>query len=111
VVESFPLTRPDQFDTTPALIPSSASRPAPEPEWLAGTLSVGDTLLLATDAVAAALLVQPDAVTAIERDIVPLLADAFNSRLAVVDFLTTLRLPRADDATLLVLHVPLEAPR
>lgn len=112
VVESFPLTRPDQFDITPALIPSSANRPAPDPDWLAGTLAAADTLLLATDAVAAALLATPDAVAAVGRRVVPQLADASTGRQAVVDFLTTLRLPRDDDATLLVLHLPpLEAPR
>lgn len=113
VVESFPLTRPEQFDTTPALIPSSAHRPAPAPDWLAGTAAPGDTLLLATDAVAAALLAAPEAITAVGRRIVPYLADASTGRSAVVDFLTTLRLPRDDDATLLVLHVspPVEAPR
>ena len=112
VVESFPLTHPDQFDTTPALVPSSAHRPTPDPDWLAGTAAPGDTLLLATDAVAAALLATPDAIAAVVRRVVPHLADAGTGRRAVVDFLTTLRLPRDDDATLLVLHVPpVEAPR
>lgn len=112
VVESFPLTSPDQFDTTPALVPSSSRRPALNPDWLAGTAIPGDTLLLATDAVAAALLATPEAIAAVVRRVVPHLADASTGRRAVVDFLTTLRLPRNDDASLLVLHVPpIEAPR
>ncbi|MEO2089516.1 MAG: hypothetical protein ABGY75_08475 [Gemmataceae bacterium] len=112
VVESFPLSSPERFDTTPALIPSSAYREVPTPDWLAGTATAGDTLLLATDAVAAALLAQPEAVAAVRRRVVANLADATTGRRAVVDFLTTLRLPRDDDATLLVLHVPpIEAPR
>jgi hypothetical protein len=112
VVESFPLTASDQFDTTPALIPSSAHRPAPTPDWLAGTAAPGDSLLLASDAVAAALLAAPDTIAAIERRIVPHQTDATTGQRAVVDFLTTLRLLRDDDATLLVLHVPpIEAPR
>jgi hypothetical protein len=105
-VESFPLTRPEQFDTTPPLIPSSDKRQAPSPDWLAGTAAPGDTLLLATDAVAAALLATPDAAAAVVRRVIPHLVDATSGRRAVVDFLTTLRLPRDDDATLLVLHVP-----
>jgi hypothetical protein len=53
---AFPLSRPDEFGTRPALVPSPAGARCPDPDWLAGRADPGDLVVLATDAVARYLL-------------------------------------------------------
>jgi serine/threonine protein phosphatase PrpC len=62
VIESFPLSSASAFTNRPHLVPSSATTPCPEPEWLAGRAEPGDVFVLATDAVAASLLSGKDPV-------------------------------------------------
>lgn len=59
LLAAFPLTSPAAFGNRPALVPSSAAVPCPEPDWLAGRALAGDLLVLATDAVSAQLLHPP----------------------------------------------------
>lgn len=53
---AFPLAHAREFGNQPPLVPSATGRECPEPEWLAGRCEPGDLFLLATDAVARALL-------------------------------------------------------
>lgn len=52
----WPTADPDAFTNRPALLPSRSDRPVPAPETTSGDWRLGDTFLLATDAVAAWLL-------------------------------------------------------
>lgn len=56
VLRAWPLETADAFTNRPPLLPSRPDRPAPEPLALSATCRPGDTLLLATDALAAWLL-------------------------------------------------------
>jgi hypothetical protein len=105
LIQAFPVESVEQFGSRPALLPSREAIPVPTPEWLAGTADPGDTLALATDAVAAALLAEPTRLAALP-------ALATRGHTAVLDFLKRLPLDRADDVSLLIRPVPHpEAPR
>jgi hypothetical protein len=59
LVLAVPLSATKEFGNRPALVPSSSTRPCPEPGWFAGRAEPGDLFLLATDAAAARLLDPP----------------------------------------------------
>jgi len=106
LVDSFPLNTVEQFGTRPQLLASSPSVPLAEPEWLAGKAEAGDLLALATDAVAAGILL-----IASKNDtlLVPELAgfnDATRRNRALLAFLQQLPTLREDDLSLLAVYLP-----
>jgi len=94
--ETWPFEDPEAFTNRPALVASRANRSTPAPRTAAGTWAVGDTLLLATDAVAAWLL-RSDRPAVADGD-----AEAFRAAVATAREAGTLR---TDDATVLVLSL------
>jgi hypothetical protein len=103
---AFPVAAAADFGTRPALVPSSADRQCPEPEWLAGRAEPGDLFLLATDAVARYLLGlaapgRPDPVLAAARA-----AAATGKPAAVVESLLGLSDVFNDDASVVAVLAP-----
>lgn len=61
LINSFPITDPTEFDNTPSLIstkPEYTAQPPGGGSYLSGDIQPGDTLLLATDALAQFILLQ-----------------------------------------------------
>jgi hypothetical protein len=106
LVESFPLNAVEQFGMTPKLLASSPQLPFADPEWLAGTATDGDVLALATDAVAAGLMI---AAAKNEKSwtFEVLSTDSASLRKRnLLDFMRMLPCPREDDLSLLAVHLP-----
>lgn len=107
LLAAFPVATGEGFTNRPALVPSSAVVPCPEPEWLAGRAAPGDVFLLATDAAAARLLAPrelPAALTAVRealrsRNPGPLEAWLRTAQAAVNDDVTmvAVRLPTPEE--------------
>jgi hypothetical protein len=108
VIESFPLSSPSEFTNRPHLVPSSAERTCPDPEWLAGRAEPGDVFVLATDAVAASLLAGTDSAWKAWRG-----GPGVPERERLLDLLGSLSPVPNDDATLVVIALPerAESPR
>jgi hypothetical protein len=107
LVESFPLNSAEQFGMQPKLLASWRRLAVAQPEWLAGTAEDGDVFALATDAVAAGMMI------AASRNEPPcsfefLRSDNASSRKAgLLDFIRSLPIPRDDDLTLLAVQLPM----
>lgn len=95
LTESWPMDNPDAFSHHPDLISSRSSDPPSVASSRSGTWRVGDTFLLATDALAAWLL---------EREMVPDPADDLLARARASGM-------RNDDATLVVISMVGNPPR
>jgi hypothetical protein len=106
VETAFPLTSPKEFGHQPALVPSSPSAPCPTPQWLAGRVSPGDLLLLATDAVAVRLLSLPD--PAAWQSILDAIRDALHASdsAALLERLREFQTATNDDMTLVAIRIP-----
>ncbi|SNQ47119.1 conserved hypothetical protein [Frankia canadensis] len=111
-VTSFPLTDPDQFSDTPSLLPGqpdllAAAMDATTVQRSSGPLAAGDTLLLATDAVARWLLTlarEPDGL----RQVIRTPRDDLRTHLAAQ---RTVGAVDKDDLTLLTIRLhPAPAP-
>jgi hypothetical protein len=103
---AFPVADVAEFGSRPELVPSSAAVKCPEPQWLTGRAGPGDLFLLATDAVAAALL----------RDADPppragLLPPYRPDPVRLLRWLEALHPPANDDLSVIAVSLPAEPPR
>ena len=105
VVESFPVTAADTFDRNPPLVCSSATRPCPNPEWLAGRAEPGDVFVLATDAAAASLLAGTDAAWR-PLLVTPPAVPTWPDRKRLLELLGKLSPALNDDASVVQIAVP-----
>ena len=108
LARSWPFEAPDTFTNRPALVPSRSDRSVPSPETASGTWQPQDTFLLATDAVAAWLL-GGDSSEDAERPTGPPVAADWDEETfqRIVETARAEGALRNDDATLLVVHVPM----
>ncbi len=95
-----PLSAPEQFGSRPALVPSAAVRPCPEPEWFAGRAAPGDLFLLATDAAAARLLDPAERSAALST------VRAARDSKALVEWCKSVQNSTNDDVSILAITLP-----
>ena len=102
----FPLQNAAEFDNQPTLIGSNDSTVTIEPDWNAGFAEAGDSLLLASDAVAAWLFTQLEQ----NQDLRPIVDELMASRgcenfTRVIRSLQSSQRLRNDDATLSIIQL------
>jgi hypothetical protein len=101
---TFPIANLSGFGNQPKLVPSASVR-CPEPEWLSARAESGDLVLLATDAVAAALMGLSSAEA--RRTVLGAIDELNTGRpRQVLKWFHGIQKMRNDDLTLLALRLP-----
>jgi hypothetical protein len=106
IAAAFPLATPAAFGNQPLLIPSSPALQCPAPAWQSGRGIPGDTLWLATDAVAVSLLTLPT--PAAWEPLLIAAGESFQTGdpAALIGRLHTFQTVKNDDMTVIAIRLP-----